>query len=79
MSSIPYGVYDPNHSGDIAVITIDEFTTYTLPVDKAIKPVKMEVHRSSEVRGPMPRRICLLSGSKTAVWTFELPEHTEGA
>ena len=57
---------------------VDEFQMYEIPEFKAMKPVRMEVHDRSEVRGEIPKRICLLGSNRTTLRTFELPEVNSG-
>jgi anaphase-promoting complex subunit 4 len=70
--NIKYSAYDPDQPGDVTVATVNEFNSYSLPEDKTMKPIRMEVHDSSDLRGHIPKRITLLAGNKTTLRTFEL-------
>lgn len=72
--NIEYSAYDPDQPRDVTVTNADEFKSHSLPEDKTMKPIRMEVHDSSGLRGHIPKRICLLAGNKTTLRTFELPK-----
>ncbi|KAH7313330.1 anaphase-promoting complex, cyclosome, subunit 4-domain-containing protein [Stachybotrys elegans] len=68
--------YAPKESfaEDSPSVGLDGFPEIRIPQDKALRPVHMEVHDKSDVRGSIPARICLLNSSRTVMRTFVIPE-----
>ena len=71
---IEYSAYNPDQPRDVKITNAGDFHSYSLPEDKSMKPIRMEVHDSSDLRGHIPKRISLLAGNKTTLRTFELPK-----
>lgn len=70
----PLSVYGPGGTGSVTIlISTHGFAEYRLPVQQAVRPVKMEVHDRSDVRGEIPKRICLLGSNRTTWQTFSIP------
>lgn len=74
-SRISYGPYDAANPGQISSFaSADLFTTYYFPANHQIlRPIRMEVHDRSEIRGEIPARICLLSNNRTTWKTYKIP------
>ncbi|KAL7929912.1 anaphase-promoting complex, cyclosome, subunit 4 domain-containing protein [Trichoderma chlorosporum] len=50
------------------------FPTYHLPASHhTLRPIRMEVHDRSQVRGDLPARVCLLGSSRTTWRTYKFP------
>lgn len=47
-------------------------TTYSMPADVNIRPVKLETHEKVDLRGEIPARISLLSANRTTVTTLAI-------
>lgn len=74
-SRISYSPYDAANPNQIPSLTsADIFTTHHFPANHQIlRPIRMEVHDRSEIRGEMPARICLLSSNRTTWKTYKIP------
>jgi anaphase-promoting complex subunit 4 len=71
--TLPYGAYDVDSPADMSSIPSSGFPEYKFPSDKTIRPVAMEVHDRSNIRGEIPARICLLDGNRMILRTFSIP------
>ncbi|PNY24707.1 Coatomer subunit delta [Tolypocladium capitatum] len=70
---LPYGPYDADKPDDVDGVPVEGFDEYRLPAEQAMRPVKMEVHDRSDLRGEVPARICLLGSNRTTWRTFSIP------
>ncbi|KAF7560005.1 hypothetical protein G7046_g4140 [Stylonectria norvegica] len=70
--SLAYTAYDPTHPLTTSKVSADDFVTYTFPEGLAVRPVRMEVHEKSSVRGGVPARICLLESNRTTLRSFSV-------
>ncbi|KAL7811159.1 anaphase-promoting complex, cyclosome, subunit 4 domain-containing protein [Trichoderma gracile] len=72
---LSYSTYDPANPTEASSKTNTKvFHRFTLPTSHhALRPVRMEVHEKSSVRGDLPARICLLGGNRTTWRTYALP------
>ena len=69
-----YGPYDPgNPDAVLPQVEGQGFTEYVLPAGQVTRPMRMEVHEASDVRGETPVRICLLDSNRTTLRTYSLP------
>lgn len=75
-ASVQYEPYiedaDPEALQAVANLEGAGATRYTIPVECSIRPVRMEVHDRSHVRGDIAARICLLGSNRTTWRTFTL-------
>lgn len=69
-----YSPYDSSHPESWPESSPSGFKEFTLPEGQNIRPVQMEVHDKSSVRGETPPRICLLSNNRTTLGVFSMPE-----
>lgn len=76
-SLLAYGPYDAANPGAVPSLTSAElFATHHLPASHhALRPIRMEVHDRSDVRGEVPARICLLGSNRTTWRTYKLPSN----
>ncbi|KAL6895150.1 anaphase-promoting complex, cyclosome, subunit 4 domain-containing protein [Trichoderma evansii] len=74
-SKLSYSLYDAANPGQASSSTsADIFTTYHFPASHQIlRPIRMEVHDRSEIRGELPARICILSSNRTTWKTYKIP------
>ncbi|KAH7144052.1 anaphase-promoting complex, cyclosome, subunit 4-domain-containing protein [Dactylonectria macrodidyma] len=72
---LTYGPYDSSGAGKATIISADGFIAYSFPDSPMLRPVRMEVHDRSDIRGEVPARICLLESNCTTLRTFALPSH----
>lgn len=70
---LPYSPYDADDPGNTSSVAAEGFDEYRLPAEQAMRPVRMEVHDRSDLRGEVPARICLLAGNRTTWRTFSIP------
>ncbi|PTB62161.1 hypothetical protein BBK36DRAFT_8547 [Trichoderma citrinoviride] len=74
---LAYSTYDPTKPTPTQTSSrtnTKPFHRYTLPSSHhALRPVRMEVHDESHVRGDLPARICLLGANRTTWRTYKLP------
>lgn len=70
---LAYGPYDPSNATEATPISADDFMTYSFPEGPVLRPVRMEVHDKSDIRGEVPARVCLLESNGTTLRTFALP------
>ncbi|CEJ81424.1 hypothetical protein VHEMI01548 [[Torrubiella] hemipterigena] len=68
-STLTYAPNDDALEVDIANLSP---TTYTMPADMNIRPVKLETHEKVDLRGEIPARISLLSANRTTVTTLAI-------
>ncbi|POR37186.1 Coatomer subunit delta [Tolypocladium paradoxum] len=68
-----YGPYDADNPDDVIGVPAEGFEEYRLPAEHAMRPVRMEVHDRSDLRGEVPARICLLGSNRTTWRTFSIP------
>jgi anaphase-promoting complex subunit 4 len=59
---------------NITKYSSESFPTYQLPEDISMRPIRMEVHERSDLRGETPARICLLGTDKSILRVFTFPE-----
>ncbi len=57
-----------------AVANLEEAAAvrYTVPAESSMRPVRMEVHDRSDVRGEVKARICLLGSNRTTWRAFTI-------
>ncbi|KAJ6444669.1 anaphase-promoting complex component Cut20/Apc4 [Purpureocillium lavendulum] len=72
-SSLPFAALGGDGVGDVPAVPSDNFQAYHLPEEHAMKPVRMEVHDRSDVRGEVPTRVCFLASNRTTWRTFSVP------
>ncbi|KAL6861973.1 anaphase-promoting complex, cyclosome, subunit 4 domain-containing protein [Trichoderma novae-zelandiae] len=75
-SKLSYTRYDPTNPTQTSsrASATKQLSRYTLPSSHhALRPVRMEVHDKSQVRGDLPARISLLGGNRTTWRTYRLP------
>ncbi|KAH6603942.1 anaphase-promoting complex component cut20 apc4 [Trichoderma cornu-damae] len=74
-SKLSYSPYDAANPKQISSPTsVELFPKYRLPASHhAIRPVRMEVHDRTDVRGEVPARVCLLSSNRTTWRTYKVP------
>ncbi|KAF7546481.1 hypothetical protein G7Z17_g8410 [Cylindrodendrum hubeiense] len=70
---LAYSPYDPNSANNATPVSANDFTAYSFPEGPVLRPVRMEVHDRSDVRGEVPARVCLLGSNGTTLRTFALP------
>ncbi|KAM4055338.1 anaphase-promoting complex, cyclosome, subunit 4 domain-containing protein [Hirsutella rhossiliensis] len=70
-----YAPLSVDRPDDIGSVSTHGFAKYRLPVQQTARPVRMEVHDRSDVRGEIPERICLLGSNRTTWQTFSMPHH----
>lgn len=70
---LEYGPYDPSTPKQVPHNAAEDFAECLLSNQQELRPVRMEVHQASNVRGETPARICLLGRNRTALRTFSLP------
>lgn len=73
VQSLPYGVYDAASPAAVQSVSTDGFTTYRFPAEQTLRPVQMDVHDKTSLRGDLPVRICLLGSNRTSLRTFSIP------
>ncbi|KAI9167373.1 Coatomer subunit delta [Paramyrothecium foliicola] len=73
-TELPYSDYDSENASSIPPVSADEFPSYSFLSDKMKRPVGMEVHDKSDVRGEIPARVCLLDANRIILRTFSLPK-----
>ncbi|KAH6671548.1 anaphase-promoting complex component Cut20/Apc4 [Plectosphaerella plurivora] len=84
--SAPQLEYSPYEEGTLpAALSLEDIlntpeqpaTVFALPEDRNFVPVQLEVHRSTDARGELPARVCLLSRDRTTLRVFSFEEHQE--
>lgn len=70
---LPYTTLDAARVADMEGISAQVFEAYRLPAEHSMKPVRMEAHDESNVRGEMPARICFLGSNRTTWRAFSIP------
>lgn len=73
--NLAYGPYDPRNAPEATPVSADGFMAYSFPEGAVLRPVRMEVHDRSDIRGEVPARVCLLESNGTTLRTFALPSH----
>ncbi|RFU75006.1 anaphase-promoting complex component cut20 apc4 [Trichoderma arundinaceum] len=72
LSYSPYDVANPDQAPSLT--SAELFPKYDLPASHhALRPIRMEVHDRSDVRGEVPARICLLGSNRTTWRTYKTP------
>ncbi|KAH6890369.1 anaphase-promoting complex, cyclosome, subunit 4-domain-containing protein [Thelonectria olida] len=71
---LPYGDYDPSNPTETThVVSANPFEIYSFPETPVLRPIRMDVHDKSNVRGEVPARVCLLESNCTTLRTYALP------
>ncbi|KAH8686721.1 anaphase-promoting complex, cyclosome, subunit 4-domain-containing protein [Ilyonectria robusta] len=70
---LAYGPYDPSNATEATPVSADDFMAYSFPEGPVLRPVRMEVHDKSDIRGEVPARVCLLESNGSTLRTFALP------
>lgn len=77
--SAPQLEYSPYEEGSLPpALSLDHIpdtpqqpaAVFALPEDRNFVPVQLEVHRSTDARGELPARLCLLSRDRTILRVF---------
>ena len=71
---LPYGTYTPDNRDQMPSVSAEGFKEFSLPPEHPFRPVRMEVHDKSDVRGKIPSRICLLGANGTTLQTFSMSD-----
>ncbi|UNI21530.1 hypothetical protein JDV02_007510 [Purpureocillium takamizusanense] len=71
--SLPYSDFNSGGVGDVPAVSCGDFPLYRLPKEHPMKPVRMEVHDKSDLRGEVPARVCFLGSNRTTWRTFSMP------
>ncbi|KJZ76009.1 hypothetical protein HIM_04465 [Hirsutella minnesotensis 3608] len=69
-------VYDPREAekpDQVASVSAGGLSAYRLPEQPSMRPIRMQVHDRSDLRGEIPQRICLLGGDRVTWRTLSTP------
>ncbi|EHK18259.1 uncharacterized protein TRIVIDRAFT_47402 [Trichoderma virens Gv29-8] len=74
-SVLSYNPYNAANPTQVSSVTSAElFPKYNLPASHhALRPIRMEVHDRSQVRGDLPGRVCLLGNNRTTWRAYKFP------
>ncbi|KAL7942047.1 anaphase-promoting complex, cyclosome, subunit 4 domain-containing protein [Trichoderma barbatum] len=74
-SKLIYNPYNATNPAQVSALTSTKlFSKYHLPTSHhALRPIRMEVHDRSQVRGDLPARVCLLGSNRTTWRTYRFP------
>ncbi|KEY69430.1 hypothetical protein S7711_05744 [Stachybotrys chartarum IBT 7711] len=73
-AQLPFAEYTAGKASETPSISVADFPEYRFPEGKVLRPVRMEIHDKSDVRGEIPARICLLGSNRTTLRSFAIPE-----
>lgn len=74
-SMLSYNPYNAANPAQMSSLTSAEhFPKYSLPASHhSLRPIRMEVHDKTQVRGDLPARVCLLGSNRTTWRTYKFP------
>ncbi|KHO00818.1 WD40 repeat-like-containing domain protein [Metarhizium album ARSEF 1941] len=70
---LKYKAYDSS-SDEIPTVGLAGLQEFVIPTEYAMRPVRMEVHDKTDLRGELPIRIYMLSSNRTTWRTFTIPQ-----